>query len=349
MTATANGAVGRSVRRSDGAAKVRGTAVYGMDHAEPRMLHASVLRSPVAAGRIVRLDVVPALALPGVRAVATWEDAPHLGGAVLKDQPLLAADVVRYVGEPIAAVAADTVAQAEAAVAAMRLEIEPLDPVVDMEAAIADGARQVHPDWESYAAAVPVQRGANVSWDVTLRRGDVDAAFRDAHAVVEDEFRSPRQHQSAIEPHVAVARYDGGRYVITTPTQYPFSVRERVAEFLGVRPSDVRVLGATIGGGFGGKIDAILEPIAAVLARKAGRPVRLANTRQEEQTTRASWQRALSASWRMSTGWPTRPRLLPRLLAGLPSCRARWRGSGMDRHSSLRWNRGPAGWRRRSG
>ena len=156
MTATANGALGRSVRRSDGVAKVRGTAVYGMDYAEPRMLHASVLRSPVAAGRIVRVDVAPALALPGVRAVATWEDAPHLSGAVLKDQPLLAADVVRYVGEPIAAVAADTAAQAEAAVGAMQLEIEPLEPVIDMEASIAECARLVHPAWESYEVAVPV-------------------------------------------------------------------------------------------------------------------------------------------------------------------------------------------------
>jgi CO/xanthine dehydrogenase Mo-binding subunit len=283
-TATA-GAVGASVRRSDGAAKVRGRAVYGIDHAEPRMIHARVLRSPVAAGRITRLDTSRAQALPGVHAVATWEDAPYLSGPVLKDQPLLAGDVVRYVGEPIAAVAADTLAQADAAIAAIELAIEPNAAVTDVEAALADGAPLIHPEWEAYTAIVPVERGGNVSWDVTLRRGDTEAAFRAAHTVVEDEFRSPRQHQSAIEPHVAVARYEDGRYVITTPTQYPFVVRERVAEFLGIRPSDVRVIGATVGGGFGGKIDAILEPIAALLARKAGRPVRLANTRHEEQTT----------------------------------------------------------------
>jgi CO/xanthine dehydrogenase Mo-binding subunit len=277
--------LGQSVRRSDGVAKVRGEAVYGIDHAEPGMLHARVLRSPIAAGRIVRLDVSAALDLPGVHAVATWDDVPHLSGPVLKDQPLFPPDFVRYVGEPVAAVAAETLEQADAAVAAIELELEPLEVVADMEAALAEDARLIHPDWESYQGPVPVARGGNVSWDVTLRRGDVEAAFRDAHAVVEDEFRSPRQHQTAIEPHVAVARHEDGRYVVTTPTQYPFSVRERVAEFLGVRQSDVRVVVATIGGGFGGKIDAILEPIAAVLARKAGRPVRLANTRHEEQTT----------------------------------------------------------------
>ena len=157
--------------------------------------------------------------------------------------------------------------------------------MIDVEDAIAPGARLLHPDWKDYNVALPVVRDGNVSWQVTLERGDVEAAFRGAHAVVEDEFRAPRQIQTPIEPHVAVVRYEDGRYVVTTPTQYPFLVRERVAEFLGLHGSDVRVIVPTIGGGFGGKIDAVLEPIAAILARKSGRPVRLANTRQEEQAT----------------------------------------------------------------
>jgi CO/xanthine dehydrogenase Mo-binding subunit len=284
MTATAR-AIGASARRSDGVAKVRGEAVYGIDYAEPWMLHAGVLRSPIPAGRITRLDVSRALELPGVHAIATWQDAPHLGGTVVKDQPVMAHDIVRYVGEPIAAVAADTLAQAHDAVAAIELEIDPLEPVTDVEVSMSEGTRLLHPEWESYAMPAPVERQGNVSWEVRLNRGDVDAAFESAHAIVEDEFRAPRQHTTPIEPHVAVARYEDGRYVITTPSQYPFLVRDRVAEWLGIRPSDVRVVVPTIGGGFGGKIDAVLEPIAAVLARKSGRPVRLANTRAEEHAT----------------------------------------------------------------
>jgi CO/xanthine dehydrogenase Mo-binding subunit len=128
----------------------------------------------------------------------------------------------------------------------------------------------------------PGPRGGNLAWEARLDRGDVDAAFAGAHLVVTDEFRVPRQHQNSIEPHVAVARFERGRYTVHTPTQFPYLVRSRIAELLVVRPSDVRVVVPTIGGGFGGKLDALLEPIACVLARKSGRPVRLINSRAEE-------------------------------------------------------------------
>lgn len=277
--------VGKSVRRADGEAKVRGSAVYGMDYVEPGMLHARLLRSPIPAGRIVRLDTAKAAAMPGVRAIATAVDAPGLSGWVLKDQRLMAVEEVRYVGEPVAAVAADTVAQAQAAVDAIELELEPLEPILTVEQALADGARLIHPDCESYVTIAPAPRDRNVAWQATLNQGDVDSAFAVAHLVVEDEFRTQRQHTSPIEPHVAVARYESGRYFVHSPTQFPFLVRDRIADPLGIRTSDVRVVVPTIGGGFGGKIDAQLEPFACILARKSGRPVRLVNTRQEELTT----------------------------------------------------------------
>src|SRR5215217_3492363 len=129
-----------------------------MDYAEPRMLHASVLRAPVAAGTITRLDTAAASAMPGVHAVAVPDDTPSLSGTVVKDQRLLTGDVIRYMGEPIAAVAADTLEQAEAAVAVMALEVEPLAPVIDVEAAIAPGARLLHPGWQDYQVALPVVR-----------------------------------------------------------------------------------------------------------------------------------------------------------------------------------------------
>ncbi|MFF0792561.1 xanthine dehydrogenase family protein molybdopterin-binding subunit [Streptomyces spiralis] len=278
--------VGTSVRRADGDAKVRGTAVYGMDYTEPCALVVRVLRSRVPAARITRLDTSRAERLPGVRAVATAADTPGLSGMlVLKDQTVFARDEIRYVGEPIAAVAADTIEQADAAIAAIELEVDPLEPVYDLEAALADDARVIHPDWESYETLLDGPRGGNLAWEARVERGDVEAAFASAHLVVEDEYRTPRQHQCSIEPHAAVARYEQGRYIVHTPTQFPFLVRGRVAELLGVRPSDVRVVVPTIGGGFGGKLDAMLEPIACVLARKAGRPVRVVNSRADEQAT----------------------------------------------------------------
>ncbi len=277
--------IGASVRRSDGEEKVRGAAVFGIDHVEPGLLHAAVLRSPVPAGRIERLDTAPAAAMPGVHAVATAADAPGISGWVIKDQPLFASGEIRYAGEPLAAVAADTKEQAMAAVTAIAVQIAPLEPVLTPQQALAPDARVLHPDWESYALLAPGPRGGNVAWDSSLERGDVDAAFADAYAVVTDEFAVPRQHQSPIEPHVAVARYERGRFVVHSPTQYPFLVRDRVAEFLGLRASAVRVVVPTIGGGFGGKLDAMLEPMACVLARRTGRPVRLANSRRDELAT----------------------------------------------------------------
>jgi len=214
--------------------------------------------------------------------VITAADAPRRGGWIVKDQTLFAAEAVRFVGEPIAAVAADTIEAASAAVRAIELEIEPAPAVTDIESALAPDAPLVHPDAASYDPTGAGEREGNIAWQARLERGDADAAFARADHVIEDEFVFHRQHQTAIEPHCCVARYENGRYVIHTSTQYPFNVRDRVAEFLGVRPSDVRVVVPAVGGGFGGKLDASLEPYAALLAGKAGRPVKIVNTRREE-------------------------------------------------------------------
>lgn len=279
-------AIGKRVRRSDGEAKVRGTAIYGMDHVEAGMLHAAVRRADVPAARITRLDTTKAAVMPGVRAVATAPDVPHLSGMlVLKDQPVFASDTIRYVGEPIAAVAADTLEQARAAAAAIVVEVEELAPVTDLDTVLDKDTRLIHPEWEGYGTLVPGPRGGNLAWEARLERGDVDAVMANAHLVVTDTYRAPRQHQSPIEPHAAIARYDQGRFVVHTPTQFPYLVRARVAEHFGVKPSAVRIVVPTIGGGFGGKLDSLLEPVVCALARKAGRPVRLLNTRTEELAT----------------------------------------------------------------
>ncbi len=290
--------VGERVERSDGVTKVTGEAVYGVDHVEPGMLHGKILRSPVPAGRIARLDVSRARLLPGVHGVYTAADAPaHRAGWLLREQHLFARDAVRYEGEPIALVVADSVDAAKRALEAVELEIELEAPIGDVESALAEGARLVHPEWESYEVAGPEQypRSGNVAAE-TVSDPDPAAferAFAEADCVVEDEFRAPRQYQAFLEPRSAVARYENGRYVVHTASQYPFNVRDRVAQFLGVRPSDVRVVGHHIGGGFGAKLDASLEPYAAFAARAVGRPVKIVNERAEDLLTCPSRENAI--------------------------------------------------------
>jgi CO/xanthine dehydrogenase Mo-binding subunit len=290
--------VGKRVERTDGEAKVTGEAVYGVDYLEVGTLHAKLLRSPLPAGRITRLDVDDARALPGVRAVYTAADAPtHAAGWLLREQHLFASDVVRYEGEPIAMVVAESVHTAREALRAIRLEIEPEPAVGDIESALAEGARLVHPDWESYEVAGPQDypRHGNVAAE-TISDPDPEAfakAFADADVVVADEFRTPRQYQAYLEPKSAFARYENGRYIVHAASQFPFNVRDRVAQYLGVRPSDVRVVGHHIGGGFGAKLDAGLEPYAAFAAGKLRRPIKTVNDRSEDLLTCPSRENAI--------------------------------------------------------
>ena len=281
--------IGKSIPRIDGPGKIKGEAVYMMDYAEAGMLHARLLRSPVPAGRIVKLDVSKAASAPGVHAVVTAADVPNiLGGWILLDQPLFAGDRVVHVGEPIAAVAAETLAEARAAIDLIDLEIEETPAVFDMESALAPGATLVHPNWETYERTSPEDfpRRGNVVSELASDQGDVDKAFAEAHVVVEDNYDGGRQYQGYLEPKATVATYREGRYTVHTGHQYPFNICDLMARFLGIRPSDVRVINHTVGGGFGGKLGAALEPYAAVLSKAAGgRPVKLVNTRSEDITT----------------------------------------------------------------
>ncbi len=282
--------VGTSVARTDGSAKVTGDALYAVDYAEPGMLHARLLRSPVAAGTIVRLDAGRASEMPGVHGVFSASDAPtSRAGWVLKEQRLFDGELLRYEGEPIAGVVADTREQATAALAAIELEIDELEPVADLTSAIAPNARLVHPEWESYEPAGPDDhpRRGNVAAEL-LHDPDPEAfehAVSSAHAIVEDEYTVPRQYQAYLEPKSAVASYREGRYLVHTAHQYPFNIRDRLAQLLDVRPSSIRVLGHHVGGAFGGKLDAGLEPYAALFARLTSRPVKLVNSREEDILT----------------------------------------------------------------
>ncbi|MEW6472798.1 MAG: xanthine dehydrogenase family protein molybdopterin-binding subunit [Actinomycetota bacterium] len=287
--------IGTAVVRTDGEAKVRGDALYTVDLEVAGQLHGRLLRSPVPAGVIRYLDTTAARALPGVRAVLTAADAPAVrAGWLVKDQVLFASDRIRFEGEPIAAVAADTVEEAQAAVDAIVLEIEELPAVCDLEAALDAGAPLIHPDWERYETDLPpFPRRGNLACEMVSDPPGVDEAFARADFVVEGEYRADRQYQAYLEPKSTVAVYEDGRFIVHTGSQYPFNVRDRVAQFLDVRPSAVRIVGHHIGGGFGAKLDAALEPYAALLARATRRPVRLANTRAEDLLTCPSRENAI--------------------------------------------------------
>lgn len=289
--------IGSSSIRTDSNARIRGEECYAIDYCEPGMLHGAILRSPVAAGSITRLDVAAARRMPGVRAVASASDAPEvLAGWVLLDTPLFARGQVRYAGEPVAAVAADTIEQARAALEAIVLEIAVTPPVVDLRTARSSGSPLVHPDWRSYLspAGLDFQRDGNIASQLLSVQGDVDGAFAGASLVVEDEFESGRQYQGYLEAKSAVGIWRDGRYQVHTGHQYPFNVRDRIAQFLQVSPSSVRVICHAAGGGFGGRLDYGLEPYAVLLSRLAqGRPVKIVNSRTEDIETSGSRDNSL--------------------------------------------------------
>jgi len=274
-------------RRRDARDKLRGRTRYTMDRFLPGMLHAAVLRASMASGRIVRLDTARAAGMPGVRAIITAADAPGKIGIGIADHPLFARDVIRYDGEPLAAVAADTLAQAQAALGAIDVEIAPLPAVLTMAESLAPAAPLVHPDWRDYEVLFEGgAREGNVAWEATVVRGDVDAAFaRPDVEIVESSFRVGRQNHVAFEPRAVVASYEDGRFHIETSTQVPWTIRNATARILGVAPSQVRVTVPPVGGAFGLKFDLAIEPFAALLARASGQPVRLVNSREEEMLT----------------------------------------------------------------
>jgi len=282
-----SGAVGTNMPRRDATDKLTGHTRFTVDVESGAMLHAVLRRADVPAGRIVKLDLEPARKMPGVRAVASAPDAPGLYGVMVADHPLFASEVIRYTGEPVAAVAAETLEQARAAADAIILEVEEDQPLLTMRDAIEPGARELHPEWRDYALlAGPGERSGNIAWEATAVRGDVDAAFaRDDVCIVETVFRNGRQNQTPLEPRAVVASYENGRFVLTSSTQFPWAVKSAVATMLGVADQDVRVMTPAVGGGFGMKFEPSLEPFAAILARESNRPVRIVNTRQEEMQT----------------------------------------------------------------
>lgn len=273
--------------RRDAADKVTGRTRYTSDRVGAGMLHAVIVRATAASARILRIDTARASAMPGVRAVVTFQDTPGLHGIGISDQPLFAHDVIRHQGEPLAAIAADTLDQARAAAAAVEVVTEPLPALLTMAEALAEGAPLIHPDWQSYEVLREgAPRGGNVAWEARVTRGDTAAAFaRPDVRIVDSCYRVGRQSHVPFEPRCAIASYEDGRLHLQTSTQVPWTVRAVTAKVLGIAPSRIRVTVPAVGGGFGLKFDCTIEPVAAALAMKTGRTVSIVNSREEEHLT----------------------------------------------------------------
>ncbi|HWP34016.1 MAG TPA: xanthine dehydrogenase family protein molybdopterin-binding subunit, partial [Thermodesulfobacteriota bacterium] len=280
----AAGAVGRSVPRLDAVAKVTGRAKYAGDLTLPGMAHVRVWRSPVPHGRLHRIETGAALAVPGVLAVLTAADLADLDpyyGPAFKDQPILAADRVRYAGEPVAAVIAETEAAAAWAVARLEVELEELPAVATIDAALADGAPVLHErlrpagHFRDLAALTPVPE-KNLCQHSHYERGDVEAAFAAADVVVEGTYTLPAVYHYAMEPHTVLAQWEAEGITVWAATQHPFPVRKELAEIFGLPLARVRVVVPYLGGAYGSKCYTKLEPLAVAASRKVGRPVRLA-------------------------------------------------------------------------
>ena len=285
--------IGTRPIRHDGVDKVTGRAKYGADISLPGLLHGKVLRSPHAHAKIKSIDVSAAQKLPGVKAVLTSADFPKLQSGVVPmgelamnphymSMNLLAHDKVLYDGHPVAAVAATNPHIAEEAIRLIKVEYEVLPHVLDAESAMKEGAPILLPELRTSGTPEKSDKQTNVASQVRFARGDLEAGFKAADVVVEREFNTAMVHQGYIEPHNAVAQYNpDGQTTIWTSTQGAFTARDQCALVLNIPASSIKVIPAEIGGGFGGKIGIYLEPLALLLSKKTGKPVKLVMSRGE--------------------------------------------------------------------
>ena len=281
--------VGTRPIRQDGVDKVTGRANFGADFSLPGMLHGALLRSPHAHARIVSIDLAPALELEGVKTAICGADFPELpeaneGPVDFRDlaQNVMARDKVLYNGHPVAAVAATSPLLAAEAARLIAVEYEVLPHVMNLDDAMAPDAPILHDDMRTQGVDPVPEEPTNIASRFELVRGDVDAGFAQADVVVEREFTTKTVHQGYIEPHAVVAREgEDGQSVVWCCTQGHFMVRANCARLLGLDTSKIKVIASEIGGGFGGKTTVYLEPLAILLSRKSGRPVKLVMSRED--------------------------------------------------------------------
>ncbi|MCI0824401.1 MAG: xanthine dehydrogenase family protein molybdopterin-binding subunit [Chloroflexi bacterium] len=275
--------LGQNHNRVDALDKVTGQATYASDVYLPGMLMCKLLPSTRSHARILSIDTSRAEQLPGVRAIITGKDFPDLffGSGAVKDRRIMARDEVFYIGEPVAAVAADDETTAQEALELIQVEYQDQERVVDPLQAIKSGATAVHPDmagFEGYGFAM----GGNNCTLLDADRGDVDQAFHEADHIIEETYHSQAINQGFLEPMACVANLEAnGRLTVWASTQGPYQVRAQLASVLDMPISRIKVIAMELGGGFGAKLRLAFEAYPAFLAMKTGRPVKLINTREE--------------------------------------------------------------------
>ncbi len=271
--------IGANVRRLDAPSKVSGALRYAGDTVMPGMLHVGVLRSPHPHARIVSIDASVAEAMPGVEAVITSADVPGVDGfgVFVHDQPVMAKGKVRYVGEAVAAVAAEDELTAKRAAASIKVVYEALPAIFDPDEAMKAGAPVVH----DYAPD-------NVTKHIPIRKGDVEKAFAACDVVIENSYETQQVEHAYLEPEAGLAWVDhDGVVTVLSPSQNITHHRHMLARIIAKPINKVRFIMSPVGGGFGGKEDMIYQGMLALLAMKTGKPVRLVFTREESIATTA--------------------------------------------------------------
>jgi CO/xanthine dehydrogenase Mo-binding subunit len=286
-TQTIPSPIGENKPRIDSREKVTGAAIYADDiQFGNSLLHARIKRSPHPHALIKKIDITKARALPGVKAVVTGEDFPGYIGLYLQDRYIFCRDRVRYVGDPVAGVAAVSVEVAQEALDLIEVEYEVLEPVLDPEFGASSKAPLLHPDLDQYVVAnfIFPQPGTNISNHFKIRKGDVDSVWEKCAAIVERKYRIPHIQHVPIEPHVAVARVEvSGDITLWGSSQSPFAQRNLIAQSMGISQSRMRVIAPTVGGGFGSKAGVSMEALVVAIATKVkGHSVKLLLTREEE-------------------------------------------------------------------
>ncbi len=265
--------VGKSFPQIAAQEKATGKTKFVTDLVLPRMLYGRVLRSPYAHAKILSIDTARAAAMPGVKAVVTFQDTPKIKfGPRSEDWTIFAADKTRFYGDEVAAVAAVDADTAEEALELIRVEYEELPYVISPLDAMKSGAPLIHED-----------KPGNIAADFKIEAGDVDRALDDSYVVYEDHFYTNQVYQAYMEPMSTLADVDlSGRVTIWTGTQIPNMMRMTYAKALGMAPDNLRIVVPEYGGAFGAKMENNIHLVAAVLAQKSGRPVKLVNTRHED-------------------------------------------------------------------
>ena len=283
---------GVSVPRVDGVKKVTGAAKYVGDMKWPRMLYAKCVKSPYAHAKILSIDVSAAKALKGVHDVITGDYYTKRGGLYLEDKNFLAVNTVKFCGEPVVAVAAETPEIAEAACELVKVEYEPLPVINNPMEGMAKDAILIHPELHTYKV-VPIfhpQAHTNISHHHIIRKGDADAAFKyaeehpDEYYITEHEYHVPHVQHTPIENHIAVAQYEpDGKCTVWASCQSPYAVRQALSASFDIPLNKMRIISPYVGGGFGAKAGTTIEGIIIPLAMHSkGRPVMMEYTREEE-------------------------------------------------------------------